>query len=95
MLLATANLVQKQGTISGVVPGTQINPRATLISLRELMKEIGRMRTVLVAMIMSIISAEPADTSAVRQKQSNHSQETKRYQRQLTLQNGPQKRWKV
>ena len=83
--LNTANLAQKQGTISGVVPVTQINPRATLISLTELMEEGGRMRTVLVAMIMSIISAEPENTTMVKQKQSNRIQEPKRYQRRLTF----------
>ena len=40
--LTTANLVPKQGTISGVAPMTQINPRATLISLAELMEKEDR-----------------------------------------------------
>ena len=80
--LTTANLVPKQGTISGVAPTTQINPRATLISLTELMKKGGQMRNVLVAIIMSITTAEAeaTDTVIVRQKQSNRRQ-TKRYQR--------------
>ena len=82
--LRTRNLVPKQGTISGVAPTAQINPRARLISLAELMDEGGQMRTVLVAMIMRIASAEAADTATVRQKQSNQRQ-TRRYQRRLTF----------
>ena len=82
--LTTGNLVPKQGTISGVAPTAQINPRSRLISITELMDEGGQMRTVLVAMIMRIASAEAADTSTVRQKQSNQRQ-TRRYQRRLTF----------
>ena len=82
--LTTANLVPKQGTISGVAPTTQINPWATLISLTELMEKGGHMRTVLVAMIMSITTADSTDTATARQEQGNHRQ-TKGYQRRLTF----------
>ena len=82
--LTTENLVPKQGTISGVAPTAQINPQARLISLTELLEKGGQIKTVLVAMIMRITTADAADTATVRQKQSNQRQ-TRRYQRRLTF----------
>ena len=64
--LTTANLIPKPSATSGVQPVAQINPRADLISLTELVEGGGRMRTVMVAMIMSIVSAESAERSIVK-----------------------------
>ena len=85
MTLTTANLIPKPSATSGVQPVAQINPQADLISLTELVEGGGRMRTVMVAMIMSIVSAESAERSIVKKNQGNRDQNQIRYQRRMTF----------
>ena len=81
--LKWVHLGQSQRIPSAVQLTSQINPRADLISLTDLVEGRGRMRTVMVSIVMSITSAESAERSTVKQKRSNISNSQDSYQRQM------------
>ena len=73
---------------------TQINSRATLISLTELMGKGGQMRTVLVAMIMSITTAETTYGHSHSETETKQLSSNEKIPAPIDV-HVPQKRWKV